>query len=484
MAVTLQVLGSSPPGRGRGGSGEARDGEGVRGGGAQASIAEFRHRLALTNNARRASRPTSLPETAIMPNPTSTAPDADVLIVGAGIIGICAAAYLTEAGKSVLVIDRTGICEETSSGNAAALAFTEILPLAHKGMMKNLPRWLADPLGPLTISPAYLPRLTPWLWRFWRAGQGDPAPAIAAQAALMRVAEAEWMGLFGRSGTRSMLREDGSLDLYESEKEFRASLPGWAAREAHGIAIRHVEGDALAELQPGLSPRFVKGTFAPGWKTVDDPKLLGKAVWAYAESKGARFVRGAVATAGVEGGAAKVELADGTVLAGRQLIVAAGAWSHKLASRFGDRIPLETERGYNTTLPLGAFDLKRQLFFTGHGFVITPLSTGVRVGGAVEFAGLKRPPNYARSKAMLTKAAMFLPGLKTEGGREWMGFRPSTPDSLPVIGRSRSAPNVLYAFGHGHLGLTQAAATGRLMRDLVAGEPAVMDLSPFSPQRF
>jgi D-amino-acid dehydrogenase len=167
----------------------------------------------------------------------------------------------------------------------------------------------------------------------------------------------------------------------------------------------------------------------------------------------------------------------------RRLVVAAGAWSHLLARQLGDKIPLETERGYNTTLPADAFDVKRQLVFPGHGFVVTPLATGLRIGGAVELGGLKRPPNYARSKAMLEKARRFLPGLKTEGGREWMGYRPSLPDSLPVIGRSR-APNVFYAFGHGHLGKTQAAGTARLIRDLVCGETPALDLGPFSPQRF
>jgi D-amino-acid dehydrogenase len=124
------------------------------------------------------------------------------------------------------------------------------------------------------------------------------------------------------------------------------------------------------------------------------------------------------------------------------------------------------------------------LIFSGHGFVVTPLETGLRVGGAVELAGLRRPPNFDRSKAMLEKARTFLPGLDPSGGREWMGFRPSLPDSVPVIGRARSAPNVFYAFGHGHLGLTQAAGTGRLIRDLVLGQSPAIDLSPFSPQRF
>lgn len=410
----------------------------------------------------------------------------DIVIVGAGIIGISCAAFLAEAGRRVLVVDRTGVCEETSSGNAAALAFSDVLPLAHKGMMKNLPRWLADPLGPLSIPPAYLPRLMPWLWRFWRAG--DPAryeESLAAQGALMKLAEAEWMRLLDRSGTRPMLREDGSLELYESEAEFRASLSGWAARDRFGIAYRHVEGEDLAALQPGLSRQFVKGTFVPGWKTVSDPRTLGKALWAYAETKGARLVQSDVSI--VQGKTADgwgLFLRDGSSIRAGEVILCAGAWSRKFAGEFGDGIPLETERGYNTTLPSSAFDVKRQLIFSGHGFVVTPLEGALRVGGAVELGGLKRQPNFARSKAMLEKARRFLPGLDPSGGREWMGYRPSLPDSLPVIGTSRHSPNVFYAFGHGHLGLTQAAATGRLIRDLVLGQSPAIDLSPFSAQRF
>ncbi|TIX75315.1 MAG: FAD-dependent oxidoreductase, partial [Mesorhizobium sp.] len=149
----------------------------------------------------------------------------DIAIIGGGIIGICVAAYLAEAGRNVTIFDRTGICEETSSGNAAALAFSDVLPLAHKGMIRHLPKWLADPLGPLSIPPAYLPKLLPWLIRFWRAGRSDRYEAsLAAQARMMRLAEAEWAGLMARSGTGNMLREDGSLELYESEAEFKASL--------------------------------------------------------------------------------------------------------------------------------------------------------------------------------------------------------------------------------------------------------------------
>jgi D-amino-acid dehydrogenase len=409
----------------------------------------------------------------------------DVLVIGAGIVGICVAAYLAEAGRSVTVIDRSGVCEETSSGNAAALAFSDVLPLVQKGMIRQVPKWFLDPLGPLAIPPTYLPRLLPWLVRFWRASApGRYEASLAAQASLMTVAEPEWLALMQLSGTRPMLREDGCLELYESEDEFQASLSGWAARERFGIEFRHLAQAELADYQPGLWRGFTHGTFVPGWKTVSDPKHLGRAIWSHAERRGARLREAAASTAEPDGDAVVLRLDDGGQVRCRRLVIAAGAWSHLLAKSFGDRIPLETERGYNTTLPIGAFDVKRQLIFSGHGFVVTPLETGIRVGGAVELGGLKRRPNLARAKAMLKKAEKFLPGLKTGGGREWMGYRPSLPDSLPVIGRSRTNPNVFYAFGHGHLGLTQAAATGRLISDLVSGQKPPISLEPFRPQRF
>lgn len=410
--------------------------------------------------------------------------EADIVIIGAGIVGICCAAFLSEAGRRVTVIDRTGVCEETSSGNAAALAFPDPLPLAHKGMLRKLPGWLADPLGPLSIPPAYLPKLTPWLIRFLRAG--DPRKfdaSLRAQASMMELAQAEWAGLSERAGAAGMISHNGAIDLYEGEAEFKASLPGWLARERFDIPFEHVSGARLAELQPGLSPRFTHGTFMPTWKKVDDPKLFGKAIWAYAESKGAKFVQAKVERV-ESAGKATVRFVDRSSVTAERLVIAAGAWSHLLARGLGEKIPLETERGYNTTLPVGAFDLRRQLTFVGHGFVVSPLVTGIRIGGAVELAGLKRPPNFARARAMLEKAKAFLPGLDTRGGREWMGYRPSLPDSLPVIGRARDAANVFYAFGHGHLGLTQSAATGRLIRDLVLGQASPIDLAPFLPQRF
>jgi D-amino-acid dehydrogenase len=271
--------------------------------------------------------------------------------------------------------------------------------------------------------------------------------------------------------------------VYEGEAEFKASLAGWKAREEHGVAFHHLDAAGMAEIQPGLAPRFTHGTFTPGWYSIADPKLYTLALADHVRAMGGAIERAEVtALSPVEGG---VEVAaDGSVRRAAQVVLAAGAFSHRIARTIGERIPLETERGYNTTLPSDAFDLRTQITFGGHGFVITRLSTGIRVGGAVELGGLDLPPNFRRSEAMLKKAQAFLPGLEPEGGVQWMGFRPSLPDSLPAIGRARVTPRVIYAFGHGHLGLTQSAGTARIVADLLIGRPAAIDITPFSPQRF
>ena len=416
---------------------------------------------------------------------SATTEPLDVVIIGGGIIALASAQKLLAAGRRVTIIERHGIAQGTSFGNAAAFAFSDILPLAASGKIRQVPKWLLDPLGPLSIPPAYALKIAPWLLRFWREGWPDRIQhSIAAQGAMMRLAEPEMELLVAEEGLGAMVRHDGSLELYESEAEFAASMPGWQAREAHGVPFEHVRGERLAELQPGLSPRFAAGTFVPGWKTVSNPYDFALAVARGVQARGAQFVRGEVASVVPSGAGVAVQLTDGKRLTAAAAVVAAGAWSRRLTDPLGDRIPLETERGYNTTLPLGAFDVRRQLIFGGHGFVITPLVNGLRVGGAVELGGLDLPPNFKRSEAMLAKAQRFLPGLAPEGGQQWMGFRPSLPDSLPVIGLSRASSRIVYAFGNGHLGLTQSAGMGRLVRDLVCGETPSIDVSPFRPDRF
>lgn len=408
----------------------------------------------------------------------------EVIVIGAGVIGLSAALMAQARGLSVRVVDREGPAAGASAGNAGAFAFTDILPLASPGMLRKAPKWLLDPLGPLSIPPGYMLQITPWLYRFWRAcSPGAVAASTLAQTALMDLSRAELEPFLASVGTLAMLRKDGNLQVYESEAEFRASQPGWKARTVHGIEFRHMNAEEMAVLQPGLSPRFTHGTFTPGWWSIADPKDYVLALAKRFREQGGTILRAEVT--GLQPHQSGVYIrTTGETLSADKAVLAAGAFSHRIAATLGESIPLETERGYNTTLPPDAIDLRCQVTFGGHGFVISRLSTGIRVGGAVELGGLNLPPNWKRSQTMLRKAQAFLPGLKTEGGRQWMGFRPSLPDSLPAIGRAKASPHVVYAFGHGHLGLTQSAGTARLVADLLTGALPPIDLVPFSPQRF
>jgi D-amino-acid dehydrogenase len=407
-------------------------------------------------------------------------PEASVIVVGAGVVGLSVALAAQARGLAVTVIDREGPAAGASAGNAGAFAFADVMPLASPRIIRQAPKWLLDPLGPLSVPPAYALKIAPWLWRFWRASfPAQVASSTRALIALNAHAQATLTPFLARAGLADMVRRTGQLQLYDSARGFRDSLPGWALRAENGIRFNHLEGvGAIAEIQPGIAPRFTHATWTPDWNSVTDPRAYTLALADRFVAAGGTLLRAnatALTAAGVE--------TDAGALSGR-VVLAAGAFSHRLAQTLGARIPLETERGYNTTLPVDAFDLRTQLTFVAHGFVVSPLQTGVRVGGAVELGGLDLPPNMARADSMLTRAKAFLPGLQTTGGTQWMGFRPSLPDSLPAIGRLSLQPNIICAFGHGHLGLTQSTATAELVADLLTDRPPAIDLTPFSPDRF
>lgn len=409
----------------------------------------------------------------------------DIAVIGAGVIGTTTALYLAERGLSVALVDRKGISSETSAGNAGAFAFSDILPLASPGIMLKAPFWLMDPTGPLSVPPAYLPTIAPWLWRFFKAGsRKNYERSISAQAALMRVAEAETEQLLERTGLKHMIVARGALHLYDTERSFNAAARGWDRRTEYGISHRHLDRAGIDAIQPGTAQTFRHGTHVASWSNVADPKAYVVALGDRAVSLGVQMDVADIERIAVEDAGVRLSFTDGRSLLAAQVVIAAGAWSHRLAALIGDRIPLETERGYNTTLPKSALDLNCQIIFDDHGFVVSPLGQAVRVGGAVELAGLDRPPNFQRSKTMLAKAARFLPELNTAGGTEWMGFRPSLPDSLPAIGRSHRVPRVIHAFGHGHLGLTQSAATAKLVADIALDRDTEIPLKPYSPHRF
>jgi D-amino-acid dehydrogenase len=242
---------------------------------------------------------------------------------------------------------------------------------------------------------------------------------------------------------------------------------------------------ALAELEPALR-NVEAAVLYPDACHVSDPAVLAADLLRLALERGAAHVAAQALRIEPNDSAVHIQTdGGGSEVVADRVVVSAGIWSRSLAAQLGDRIPLDTERGYNATYPKGTFGIGRPIMFEGEGFVTSPLDTGDRVGGAVEFAGLEAPPNHGRTDAMVQRLTRFLPHLKSEApAKRWMGFRPSIPDSLPVIGPAGKDRRVIYAFGHGHFGLTQSAITACMVAALIEGQTGPVDVKPFSAQRF
>ncbi|MBT5514309.1 MAG: FAD-dependent oxidoreductase [Rhodospirillaceae bacterium] len=409
-----------------------------------------------------------------------------VVVVGAGIVGLSCAFFLKRAGFDVTVIDRDPDGDRTSFGNAGAIAQTEFMPIAEPGVAWKVPGYLFDPLGPLSIKLGYAWRLWPYMSRFLAAANPDRFEAGAqAMAALLAPAFEDHGTILQSSGLGHLLSRGGHIWVYKSEAARAASAAEWALRERLGYRCEALDRAGVEHYEPALSARAACGYRTEDWGHYADPKALVLGLMDHLRQRGVAFCSGEVFDIEIKEGRPTAVFSRGeNRLAFDHLVIAAGAWSHHLSNRLGDYCPLETERGYNTTLPSPDVQVNAMVTFAEERFVMTPMSMGLRIGGAVEFAGLKAPPNYSRAQALLKLANRYLPDLNTSGGTEWMGHRPSTPDSLPVIDRSQRFDNIYYAFGHGHLGLTGSATTGRLIASLVRGEDPGIDLAPFRIARF
>ena len=408
-----------------------------------------------------------------------------IAVIGAGLVGLNTAHRLTNEGHEVTVFDRVGPANGASRGNAGMIAHTDIEPLANPRMLRKVPSMLLDPLGPLAIRPGYALQIFPWLVRLLAAS--TPAAmkrSSDAIIALQMLARPAWTETASKLDLNSFFHERGSLYLFDNKANFEAARKTYARQRELGIQIDELEGHEVRQMEPALNDRIVAAAYFPDAGHISDSRLLTEALFDRALERGIQFIQDDIITIAA-GDHVSVTGPDNRHYTFDRAVVAAGAWSKDLAGQLGDTIPLDTERGYNISFPGVTDKITRPVSFQGYGFVATPMETGLRIGGAVELGGLKLPPNHDRTRALYSRAQMFLKNLPAyDQGTEWMGFRPSLPDSIPVIGRAKASPNVIYAFGHGHYGLTQSAATGALVADLVAGRKTPIDLKPYAPDRF
>ena len=409
-----------------------------------------------------------------------------IAIIGAGIVGLSSALYLQKDGHRVTIIDYRPPGSATSFGNAGVIVTNAIEPTSTPGVLKHIPRYLLDRESAVRVKWSYLPQIAPWLLRFLL--ESRPARvdyAAASLKPLLSDAYGAHLELAGLTGTSDLLRPTGWLKLYRSERSFAASSLQRRLMDMHAIRYDVLGPDDIHQLEPHLARIFPKGLYHGDSASIKLPKRLLDGYARGFVQAGGGFIQEQVQSLHA--------LADGQVglrcdLGLREfdeVVIATGAWSKRFCRMLGDKVVLDTERGYHLNIERGrAGEVRRPLCFPEDGFVLAPMEEGIRLTSGEELAGLDAAPDFTRIRRLLPKAREALPGLSDRVTREWMGRRPSTPDSLPVIGRSPRLRQVIYAFGHHHLGMTLGPVTGRIVAQLVRGETPAIDLHPYAIDRF
>lgn len=410
-------------------------------------------------------------------------------VIGAGMVGVCVASWLQRDGHEVFIVEAGEPGQGASFGNAGALNASSVTPVSMPGVMWKVPGWLFDPLGPLSLRWSHLPAAAPWLWRFVRAGTIEKVHAQARALRPLVGATLEALTPLVRdAGAEDLVHRLGHLYVYRSPEGPQKERLAWELRRENGVEIDEFDADELRQLEPALSRDYVRGILVRENGHTSNPLGLVQRLLDHVLRSGGRLERARALGFRLDGRRlAAIRTSEGELPADAA-VVCAGAWSKPLAASLGDKVPLESERGYHLMIRDPEVMPRIPTADADGKFVATPMDTGLRFAGTVELAGLAAPPDWRRARILLEQGRKMLPGLAADHPEDrlsvWMGHRPSLPDSLPVLGPSSATPDVIYAFGHGHVGMTAAPMTGRLVADLVTGRPPAIDITPFSPARF
>jgi D-amino-acid dehydrogenase len=410
--------------------------------------------------------------------------EAAVTVIGGGIVGICCALSLLEKGASVRLVERDEPGQGASFGNAGVISPWSCVPNSLPGIWKDVPRWLLDPEGPVAVRTRYLLQAMPWALKFLEAGRRDRIPAIAdAMAALSGPSVELYRQHLAGSGHEHLLRDCYYVHAYRQAARANFDDIAWQLRLDHGAPVEIVDGDQLREIEPDLSPDFQAAIIIKDQARALSPGRLGGVLADRVRSLGGEILRASVASlAPREGGGWRLQ-SDGGEIDAQHVVVAAGAWSARLLEPLGLNLPLEPERGYHMVFREPGVSLRHSIMAVDAMFVASSMESGLRSAGTAEFAGLEALPDYRRARVFKRLTKRLVPGLNTEDGEEWMGIRPTFPDSLPCLGEVPGRPGLLLAFGHAHCGLMMAPMTGRVIADLVTGQ-SDLDLAPYSVDRF
>jgi len=409
----------------------------------------------------------------------------NITLIGAGIVGIATASYLRRDGHAVTVVDMRPPGEYCSFGNAGILSPGSCVPQALPGVLTKVPGYLADPLGPLAIRPAHFVKALPWFLRLVAASRLSRVEQIAdALRPLLRQTFDAYAPLAAHAGVADMIRQTGYVVAYDTRAALvRDALP-WKLRRDRGVQMEELDGAGIRDKVPQLGGSHQAGLYLPEQGYVTNPERLTKSLAVQFQKDGGKILQRKVLDIEVSPDGPRALVTDAGNLPLETLVICAGSHSNELTARLGDKVPLEAERGYHVTYSDPRFTLPMPVFLPQQKVFLTPMEMGLRIAGQSEFAGNDAEPNYGRADRLATQMKALFPDISNVDATQWMGRRPSMPDSLPVIGPASSVPNVWYAFGHGHVGLCGGAPTGRAIADAIAGRTPSVDLAPFRVNRF
>jgi len=407
------------------------------------------------------------------------------VVIGAGIVGVSCAWHLQKKGMQVTVIDHQLPGQSCSFGNAACIAASGVVPLSYPGLIKKVPGWLIDPLGPMSIRLRDLPSLLPWFWQFWRVSNMQKVENIAtALASLMGTVFSDYDEILDATNCTGLKQARGAIHIYDTEKQYQTDLWQTDLCARFGFEAHRLSPEELKSLVPCLKLDKGVAVMMPDWHHLVDPARVTERIAAFCFTNGAEWIQDRVTAVTSAESGISLQTESGNRIEADHLVVAAGAWSNSITRQLDYRLPLIGKRGYHSHINDPGISLDYPVMSISRAFVMTPLVDGLRVAGTSEFAALDAQPDYRRAKVLLKQAGHYLENLKTENVTEWMGHRPMMADSKPVISVSPRHTNVFYAFGHGHYGLTQGPTTGRIIADMLTGTEASIDLSPFRFDRF
>lgn len=415
-----------------------------------------------------------------------------VAIIGAGIVGACSAIEAQRLGFRVTIIDpaEPGGEQAASYGNGCWLSPMSVIPPAFPGLWKKVPKFLMDPLGPLAIRWSYFPRVLPWLLRYLRAGGTWDSVEETARALRPLVVDAPALHLriAEEAGVGHLIERRGLIYVYPTRAAFEAEAMAWEIRHRVGVRWMELDANDLHQREPDLDRRYTFGVMVEEGGHCTDPGAYTAALVAHAVGQGAELRRAAATGFRIEAGRLKAVLTDAGEIPADAAVIAAGAHSKPLAAAAGDRVPLETERGYHAEVTDPEVSPRHGLMPSDGKMSVMRTRNGLRCAGQVEIAGLAAAPNWQRAEILRDHLLRCFPGLPrtlpAERVKVWMGHRPSMPDGKPCLGPSRASADILHAFGHGHTGLVAAARTGRVVADLLTGEVPEIPIDAFNPRRF